>query len=200
MLKDRWAAAATGNNFDVHAWDPTTGDSFCPVMKGHTAEVRALRFWAPEVGEPRLVSASMDGTVRLWDLTTGATTAVLAKHEMGVLSLELVRLDRDLAVCGTGSGRIRLWDLAEACPMALEPEPFASPVTALATVATDEQSVLVAGDRYGQLRVWDLRSPSWNLALDIGSGINDLALDETGRVCVATDMGLASLRLHLPRP
>jgi hypothetical protein len=80
----------------------------------------------------------------------------------------------------------------------LEPEPFVSPVTALAAVSTDEQAVLVAGDRYGQLRVWDLRSPSWNLTLDIGSGINDVAVDEAGRISVATDMGLAALRFHLP--
>lgn len=198
-LDNRWAAAAaTSQSYDVHAWEPTTGVPLCPVMKGHTAQVRALRFWVPEQGSPCLVSASLDGTLRLWDLATGVTTATLHGHEMGAASLELVRLDRDIAVCGTGSGRVLVWDLAEGDRMALEPEPFASPVTALAAIPVSDQAVLVAGDRYGQMRVWDLRSPSWNLTLDIGSGINDITVDETGRVCVATDMGLAALSLHLP--
>ncbi|GAA5069176.1 hypothetical protein GCM10023336_52950 [Streptomyces similanensis] len=199
-VNGRWVAAATDGWYDVHSWDPATGAPVGPVMRGHTSDVRALRFWDPAEGEPRLVSASMDGTVRLWDLATGDATATLEGHEMGAASLELVRLDRDFAVCGTAGGRVRLWDLAGPGPVALEPEPFPSAVTALAAVSTGEQAVLVAGDRYGQLRVWDLRSPSWNLALDIGSGINDLALDESGRVSVATDMGLAALRLHLPSP
>ncbi|MFE6698809.1 caspase family protein [Streptomyces sp. NPDC057718] len=197
-IRGRWAAAAaTHEPYDIHAWEPTTGAALCPVMKGHTGQVRALRFWVPEEGEPCLVSASMDGTLRLWDLTTGLSTATFAGHEMGASSLELIHHNRDLAVCGTGGGRVRLWDLAKAGPVALEPEPFASPVTALAAIPMGDQAALVAGDRYGQLRVWDLRSPSWNLALDIGSGINDIAADETGRVCVATDMGLAALSLRL---
>lgn len=166
-------------------------------MKGHTSQVTAIRTWTHD-GAELAASASADGTVRLWDLRTGLPWAdPLPRHEMGATSLDIVRLDRgDLVVSGSGKGRLHFWDLARRRSAEVELAPFPAGVTAIRVAQVNGNPTLVAGDNYGELRLWDTRSPRWNFALDIGSGISDIALDEDGRVCVGTDMGVVALRLN----
>ncbi len=47
------------------------------TLAGHTDEVRSVA-WSPD--GRRLASASVDGTVRLWDATNGKRLATLKDH------------------------------------------------------------------------------------------------------------------------
>ena len=62
------------------------------------------------LSDGRLASGSDDGTIRLWDVPTGAATASLKGHHGKVSSLCLLP-DGRLA-SGSDDGTIRLWDVA----------------------------------------------------------------------------------------
>ncbi|MGW6742478.1 caspase family protein [Streptomyces sp. NPDC055025] len=187
-------------DYALHAWDLHTQAPVCPPMTGHTADVMTVRS-AVVGGTPVVASASRDGTVRLWDIGTGTLLAEpLGGHEMGAFGLEIAHLDgRDVIISGAGDGRLRFWDIAEEQDAGLELAPFPSAVRAIRAADVDGTLTTVAADRYGLMRVWETNSPSWTAELDIGSGINGIALDSDGRVCAATDMGVVALRLNSSR-
>jgi WD40 repeat protein len=56
----------------------------------------------------RAVSGSEDGTLRLWDLETGASLRTLAGHTGGVSA---VLADGRRALSGSWDNTLRLWDL-----------------------------------------------------------------------------------------
>ncbi|MEV0741113.1 caspase family protein [Streptomyces sp. NPDC050549] len=197
ILDGRSVVVSVGRAYELDAWDLETQAAVCPPMKGHTSYINEVRTWTFD-GAELAASASGDGTVRLWDLRTGLPWAEpLPRHELGATSLEIARLDQgDFVISGSGKGRLHFWDLAQRRSAEWELESFSAPVTAIRVARVNDAPTLVAGDSYGQLRLWDTRSPGWNFSLDIGSGISDIALDEHGRVCVGTDMGVVALRLN----
>ncbi len=197
VLDGRNIVVSVRGDYELDVWDLETQEAVCPPMKGHTSYVNEVRTWTFD-GAELAASASADGTVRLWDLRTGLPWAdPLPRHEMGATSLDIARFDHgDLVVSGSGKGQLQFWNLAQRRSAEVELAPFPARVTAIRVVRVNGNPTLVAGDSYGQLRLWDTRSPRWNFALDIGSGISDIALDEDGRVCVGTDMGVVALRLN----
>ena len=59
----------------------------------------------------RAVSGGSDGTVRVWDLDTGAPLHTLAGHD-GPVEAVAVSADGRRAVSGGDDGTVRVWDLA----------------------------------------------------------------------------------------
>jgi WD40 repeat protein/serine/threonine protein kinase len=57
----------------IHVWDASTGRVFC-TLKGHTDFVHMFS-WSPD--GKRLASCSNDGTLKLWDPTTGEVVVTL---------------------------------------------------------------------------------------------------------------------------
>ncbi|CAL9593711.1 hypothetical protein SUDANB96_05308 [Streptomyces sp. enrichment culture] len=191
-------AVSVAGDFALHAWDLVTQAPVCPPMTGHTARVTALRS-GPPGAEHLLASAALDGTVRLWDLRTGSPVGEpFTGHEMGAFTVDFLRLDRDVVVSGTGDGRLRFRDVATGEATGPDLEPFSSPVRALAAAGIRGVPTLIAGDDFGVLRVWDTRFDAWTAELDVGSGINAVAADPSGYVCLAADMGLVVLTVADP--
>ncbi|PWG11655.1 hypothetical protein DF268_20920 [Streptomyces sp. V2] len=192
---------SVAGDFTLHTWELDTQAPYGPPMTGHTARVTALRS-GPPGAEHLLASASLDGTVRLWDLRTGAPAAPpMTDHAMGARSVDFLRLDStDLLVSGAGDGTLRFWHPLTGEPAGHHLAPFPSPVRALVCAEVHGTPLLVAGDGFGLLRIWNTRDAGWTTELDVGSGINDIAVAETGYVCLATEMGAVALGLASADP
>jgi WD40 repeat protein len=58
--------------------------------------------------ERRVVSASADGTVRVWDIDTGVCVHTLRKHKEYVLTLAA---DKQHIVSESGDHSLKIWDM-----------------------------------------------------------------------------------------
>ena len=108
-------ASASGNLINLR--DADTGD-LKATLEGHVRAVWALTYSPDGL---TLASASYDGTIRLWDTTTGQSKAILREHAEG----DLTRYDNDLftpagslayspdgLTLASASGKfINLWDV-----------------------------------------------------------------------------------------
>lgn len=192
------AVVSIGPDYTLDVWSLESQAPICPPMKGHTADVTAL--CAGAIGRIRAVaSASTDGTVRLWDPSQGGHLgAPLGGHDEGAYAVEIAQWSgRNSVVTGAGDGRIRIWDTASGVDSGVDLEAFPSAVQAIRTTEIDGVPLLLAADRYGLMRVWAMDTPLRPAELDIGSGVNGIAVDANGQVCLATDMGVITLRLSL---
>ena len=200
-LQGRTYAISVAEDLALHVWDLETHAPLCPPMTGHTARLTTLRGGRRDK-EHLFVSASMDGTVRLWDLRTGEPAGEpMTEHVMGARSVDFLRLNAsDLLVSGAGDGRLRFWDPLTGAPATHHLPPFPSAVQALTCAEIHGTPLLVAGDGFGLLRIWNTRDPGWTTELDVGSGINDIAVAESGYVCLATEMGAVALGLASTDP
>ena len=88
-------------------WDATTGAClWVSVLEGHSGYVRSASYSADGT---RIVSASEDSTVRVWDVTTGACISVLEGHSGDVTSASY-SADGTRIVSASGDETVRVWD------------------------------------------------------------------------------------------
>ena len=102
----------------------------------------------------RAVSGGADGTVRVWDLSTGQEQASLTGHTGWVNAVAVaVAADGARAVSGGADGTVRVWDLSTGQEQASLTGHTGS-VYAVAVAADGARAV--SGGADGTVRVWDL--------------------------------------------
>jgi Caspase domain/WD domain, G-beta repeat len=128
-------------------------------LTGHDGYVRAVA--AAELdGRPVVISGSSDGTVRVWDLASGAPVGdPFTGHTGGVHAVAAAELEgRPVVISGGDDRTVRVWDLASGAPVG---DPFTghtNPVLAVAAAELDGRPVIISGSSDGTVRVWDLAS------------------------------------------
>ena len=163
-------AAAAGLDTPPPAADPTPA----LVLQGHNGEISTVAVMADGSS---VVSASWDGTLRIWDLGTGSGLHTLRGHGPGYIGLALA-IGARRAVSASADGTLRVWDLDagrgvhslgerrhEACLVALTPD----------------GSLAISGSFDGGVRVWEVDSGRCAHALEGHQGtIEFLAVTADG--------------------
>jgi WD40 repeat protein len=152
-----WAAGLTDStdSTPVYWLAPVIGaavtqvDPVKQIRTGHTGPVRTV---AVSEDGARAVSGSDDGTVRVWDLTTGRQQATLTGHTDWVRAVA-VSQDGARAVSGSDDGTVRVWDLTTGT----EQTALTGHAGEVFSVAlTPDGTRAVSGGDDGTVRVWDL--------------------------------------------
>lgn len=122
---------STGSEGETWIRDGRTGAPL-RLLRGHSGRVNRAEFFVPPgaaPGELRVVTASSDRSVRIWDPGTGSALSVLAGFSDDVTSVSPSPDGRRLLVT-SGEQGVRLWDVQAEMPLAVLPGFFEETVTA----------------------------------------------------------------------
>lgn len=113
------------------------------VLAGHSRAVTSVA-WSPSAPKsaPRLFSASADGTLIVWDASSGAKLRRLRGHKGIINCVACARGGREVLVSGGDDGKVMLWDPNERD--ALDVINVGYPVTAV-TFSDDGSQIYVGG-------------------------------------------------------
>jgi len=134
------------------------------TLMGHDHTVSCVRFASPST----LVSASRDGTAKLWDTESGFCLRTLHGHDGWVRALSIgSATERQLVATGGQDKTVRLWTLegSETTPIAVL-NGHENVVETICFAQMDGHPVVVSGSRDKTLRVWNLRTMSCETVLD----------------------------------
>ncbi|XP_012941838.1 neurexin-1 [Aplysia californica] len=110
-----------------------------------TAHAREVKAVARSENNHYLVSASADGTLKLWDLHSERLLATLSGHTDEVWCTA-ISADNEVIVSGSRDGNIRLWKLRtaqEICAFNAGVDVF------YITMSQDKSTIVALGDKYG---------------------------------------------------
>ncbi len=152
-------AVASGSS--IFLWDVATQMQVAE-LQGHDATVRGVNYF-PD-GQ-RIVSASIDGTARIWDLASGTVVAEL--RQASAVRVAVTDRAGELVATGADDGSVSLWDASSGVEL-LSFSAHATPVTALSfndggsllATSTGLFSILATGGASdkasAETRVWDV--------------------------------------------
>ncbi len=120
-------------------------------LKGHAGSVESVALAA----DGRLaVSASDDGTAKVWDLKLGRTILTYRGHTDAILTVAITS-DARIAVSGSRDGEIHVWDVADGRTL-YKLAKHTARVNCVAISSDDRRAFSASEDR--TLSVWDLRT------------------------------------------
>jgi WD40 repeat protein len=122
------------------------------TLVGHEGEITAMAMTADR---RFLLSASNDGTVRVWDQQQGGLQQVFHHRMLGARAVSVTR-DAALAVSGGADGMLYVWDVATA-ERAPSFRGVRGPAFSSVAVSGDGR-LAVSGSREHVVKVWDLAS------------------------------------------
>ncbi|KAJ2546234.1 hypothetical protein EV175_005678 [Coemansia sp. RSA 1933] len=162
------------------------GDNSAPVktFTGHKSDVNTVK-WHP--GGKYLASASDDGSIKVWSLTSDAPVHDFFGHSQQVYAIKwLPRSDKSIIASASFDGTVRIWDLpSSSCIRVLSAHTeavhcldFSSDGRFLATGSFDKN-----------VRIWNVKDGSLFKSYNADDGIHDLQWAAKGKIAVAVANG-----------
>jgi WD40 repeat protein/serine/threonine protein kinase len=138
------------SDMTIEIRDATTGKEI-RLLSGHRWAASALAF-APRADVPLLASASVDGSVRIWDVMRGQEIVALLGHPGGALCVAFSQDGRLLASGGLDRV-LKLWD-ARSGQLLRE---WADPTGSIQSLVfhPNESNVLAWGSTDGTVKIWN---------------------------------------------
>lgn len=148
-------------------WDAATGRSLLKLagavageLGPHTAAVNTVAF-SPESDGAYVLSASDDGTARIWDSRTGRVKVVLEGHTRRV-ACAVYSADGQRVLTASDDGTARVWDATTGRMLTVLND--GTQALTSAAFSPDGRLAVTGGDR--NARVWDLADQSVLHTLD----------------------------------
>jgi WD40 repeat protein len=141
----------------------------------------------------RVVSASRDHTLKVWDLETGAETATLTGHTDWVNGCA-VNPDGRRVVSASEDGTLKVWDLETGAETATLTG-HTGPVSGCAVSPDGRHIVSVSGSILGAssgdhtLRVWDLETGAETASLPLAGPVMSVAVHPARPLVACGDRG-----------
>jgi WD40 repeat protein len=134
----------------------------------------------------RVVTASWDGTARLWDAATGEAIGEPMRHKNKVMEAKFSRAG-DRILTADEKGTVQLWDGATAASLGVALNHDAPPV---AVALSPDGTRVLTGDAHDRLRFWDAhtgkllntKAPFGAEEIGYGRGIRAIVLDAGGKL------------------
>lgn len=180
VTPDGQYVVSASSDCTLKLWNLVTGE-LVGTFKGHTAEVNSVTLYSCS-GRIKVVSGSIDRSIRIWDLTTMKEERVIHAHTHRIYDLKCIPgTSRLISVSEDTS--IKIWDLEKIRPDSELPPDHNGYVQAM-TVAPDGHLAYTRTSPEDAI-VWDIdkeerrfdvqRSKSNSaLAARIGSGLHNL--------------------------
>jgi WD40 repeat protein/serine/threonine protein kinase len=178
----RWLAASGGKTIRLYDLEAPAGrDEPVHVLQGHDALVNRVTFAADGI---HLASASLDQSIRIWNVREGIESLALRAKAGPVHTLLMHPYDPERLVSSHGNGILVVWDWAEACEVRRGTAPTGAPVDTLAIHPNGRW--LVTGARDGALAYLELETLALIASVAGHAGqVSALAFDPSGRWLVS---------------
>jgi hypothetical protein len=155
VLKGASIAVVGRGDGTVQLWDPVAGQARSGPLAGHDKPVYSIG-----LRTTLAVSASVDGTLRAWDLTTDPPTSVRLGDQLpgGINGVALGSVGgRTVAVSTSDDRTVRLWEpAAPRLTGRIIGEPLNAEVKSVAVAVLNGVTIAVSGSADGSVRLWDL--------------------------------------------
>lgn len=181
----RFAAVGSGN--EVVVWELTTHEVVA-ALRGHASLVNAVGI---SDDGTRVISASYDSTLIVWDVQGSAMVRTLEGHSRettrleSMASINSVDLSADgrLAISGAHDRNVIVWDVELGVPIRVC-RGHSNRVTSV--VLTGDERMALSGSWDGTILVWNLLAPASQLAGRARTPrINSVSISEDGRLAFA---------------
>lgn len=169
-------------------WLPSGGPQenkipLAALLEGHTGPIWSAAF-APD-GQT-IATASDDGTIRLWESSTGRSKAVLTGHRGAIFSVQFAR-KADFLASGGGDGNLKLWSRSSQKERSSFHHKGGS-IRRIA-IAPDDATIAVAGTDPA-VELWDLADGHQRATLEgHASTVYNVVFAADGRLLVTGDFG-----------
>jgi len=112
------ASGHTSN--EIHIWDIATSQTVGDVSRGHNHRVCSLSY-SPD--GTRIVSASADSTLRLWDITGNPVAPPLHRHSSTILSVAFSP-DGTRVASAALDDTVRIWNISDSTTLTASDDSF----------------------------------------------------------------------------
>jgi guanine nucleotide-binding protein subunit beta-2-like 1 protein len=132
------------------------------------------------------LTGSWDGSLRLWDLNTGATTRRFVGHSKDVLSVAFSADNRQI-VSASRDKTIKLWNTLGECKFTIEkPEGHTDWVSCVRFSPVPNQPTIVSAGWDKIVKVWDLTNCKLKFSLVGHTGyLNTVTVSPDGSLCAS---------------